>query len=494
MATEKITLPLDVRKQRALLGWTILDPIFHQQCRVRVQPDWFATGPMQRVFRAVCSWWDTYKRLPTIDELKGWRDIAQYDSEDRATLHDLINGSIAETDNYKVDGLRDELGYWLGARIFREGSIKSEKAYNAGKFDEAFAIWNNKVRELNETKFVQDIAKSFSDPGAFLAKAERRYDDAITFGIKALDDAMMPPGMDSGPVGSSKSLLLGDTTIVLAPSNSGKTSFLITVARHNIMRGKDVLWFSHEGVDDDLQMKMMQSVIGVETTTLLDMYKTPEGMREIVAAMRLVDKHLTYIPYNNPGMTVEELVPVIERRQEEHRAKHGGKGYDLLVDDYPAKLKTVSAAGGRLEQRNADAIVYDYFVQLGLKHRFHVLAAIQTNREGSKSNRDDTRILTQEDVRESWDCCTMATNIITINRDAKAAARNRVAFHLSKSRSSRTGRTIVCKSDFASCVTHSDQLGATWYFGSQSLGDHIDTFIERFKGKEISQEAMAEAL
>jgi replicative DNA helicase len=494
MSEDRITLPLDVRKQRAVLGHVILDNIFFQQLAVRVEPDWFVEGTLSKVYKAVQAWWATYKRLPTVDELKSYKDIAQYAADDRAALHNTINASIAETSNYKVDSLRNELAYWLTARIYRAGVQESERAYNLGKFDECYNIIGKRMKELNEAKFVQDIAKSFADPSTFLKHVEHRYDDAISFGIKAMDDAMMPPGMDSGPPGASKGLLLGDTTVMLAPANVGKTSFLITVARHNIMRHKSVLWFTHEGVDDDLQTKMMQSVLGVDTPTLLAMYKTEEGLEEITMAMRLVERYLVYIPFNEPGMTVEELVPIIERRQEERRAKYDGKGFDLLVDDYPGLLTSKSASGGRLEQRNLDSLVYNYFVQLGLKHRFHVLCAIQTNRDGSKANRDDSRLLTMEDVRESWDVMCKATNVITINRDKVAESRNRVTYYISKSRSGRTGRAVVCRTNYGATLTHSEQLGATYYYGSQSLADHIDNYLERFKGKEISQDALAEAM
>lgn len=491
---ENITLPLDVRKQRALLGHCILNAVFFQQCRVRVEPEWFRDGPLSKVYKALSGYWDRYKRVPTVDELRGWKDILQFDEAERATLQNTINQAVAETDNFGVDGLRDELTYWLSARLYRLGVAESERAYNLGKFDEAYALISKRVKEMNEAKFVQDIAKSFADPVQLLAKTEQNYADAITFGIRALDDAMMPTGMDCGPAGESKSLRLGDTTLLLAPSNVGKTTALITIARHNIMRRRDVLWFTHEGVDDDLQIKMMQAVLGVDTPTLLNMYKTPDGLAEITAAMRLVEKHLVYIPWNHPGMTVEELVPVIERRQEERRARNSGKGFDLLVDDYPGKLTTEYARGGRMEQRNLDARVYDNFVQLGLKHRFHVLAAIQTNREGSKANRDDTRLLTMEDVRESWDTMTMATNVVSMNRDMRAQNQNRVTFYVAKSRSSRVGRAVVCRSDYGASLTHSETLGATWYYGTMSLSDQVDNFIERFKGKEISQEALAEAM
>lgn len=494
MAEHRVSLPLDTRKQRALLGHCIINTIFFQQARVRVESEWFEDPTMGKVFRAVASFFDRYNRQPTVDELKGWKDIAQFEAEERKTLHNVINLSVSETENYGADLLRDELTYWLSARIYRLAVQESERAYNNAKFDECYRIINKRVREMNEAQFTQDIAQPFNDPANFLKKVELRYEDAITLGIKALDDALMPSGMDSGPAYESKSLLYGDTTLLLAPSNVGKTTALITVARHNIMREKDVLWFSHEGTNEDLQMKMMQAVLNVDTAELFRMYKTDEGLAEITAAMRMVDRHLIYIPWNHPGMTIEELAPVIERRQEERKARYNGKGFDLLVDDYPGKLSTERARGGHMEQRNLDAIVYDYFVQLGLKHRFHVLAAIQTNREGSKVNRDDTRLITMEDVRECWDTMTMATNVITMNRDKRAEAKGIVTFYVAKSRSSRTGRAVVCKSDYGASITHSEDRGATWYYGTMSLSEHLSEFLDRFKGKEVSEEAIHDAL
>jgi hypothetical protein len=124
-------------------------------------------------------------------------------------------------------------------------------------------------------------------------------------------------------------------------------------------------------------------------------------------------------------------------------------------------------------------------VQLALELDCHVIAAVQTNRQGSISNRDDERLLTMEDVAESWGVMTAATNVLTLNRDQHAAMNQRLTFYVAKSRSSEVGRAIVAKTDYAKCITHDDDLGGTWYRGSNTMADRIDDLLAKYNGKPI---------
>jgi hypothetical protein len=186
---------------------------------------------------------------------------------------------------------------------------------------------------------------------------------------------------------------------------------------------------------------------------------------------------------------VEEVEPLIRRKQEDLMAKTG-KGYDLLVCDYPAKLTTRLAQNGHMSKRNVDEIVYGYFVQLALEYGFHSLLAIQTNREGSKVNKgqkDEHRLLVMEDVHESYGVMQEATNVITLNRDPVAKARQHMTFHIDKSRSSETGFAVVARTDFARARTHHADLGAIWYRGVATMADQVDDLLRNpdLNGKEI---------
>jgi hypothetical protein len=201
-----------------------------------------------------------------------------------------------------------------------------------------------------------------------------------------------------------------------------------------------------------------------------------------------LEEKILYVPYNKAGMCVEDVLPIIRRRQDEWASKHQGSGFDLLVSDYPAKLSTEKAAHGHMQRRTIDEVVYEYYVQLALELKLHSLLAIQTNREGSKVNRDKERLLTMEDVLESWGPMTAATNVITGNRSDLDGFKKRLTLYFAKSRSSDKGRAVVCKTNFAASQAFSNALGGTWYKGTSILGvDELDQYLVEYAGKAIPE-------
>lgn len=278
--------------------------------------------------------------------------------------------------------------------------------------------------------------------------------------------------------------LLGDFTV------THNTTSMITVARHNILRGKSVLFLSHEGRPSDITEKIWRSMLRVTSTDLFGLQHTPEGQQRLQAATKYLSRFLTYLPIHRPSLTVEELEGVIRRLNEKRKAKYG-KGYDLVVDDYPAKLTSQMASKGNMQRRQKDEYVYDYLNRLASEMGFHCLAAIQGNREASKVNRREAgredRLLTPEDVAESFGAMMVATNVITINRDPKAVADGRVTYFIGKSRSSETGWAVVCRSDYRRSMTHGDELGSTWYRGHSTMADNVEQLLVENNGRAIPE-------
>lgn len=280
--------------------------------------------------------------------------------------------------------------------------------------------------------------------------------------------------------------LLGDFTV------THNTTTMITVAAHNVRRRKDILFLFHEGRPLDIQLKIWCNLLGVSMSELLGLYKNePERVDKMA---QVLQEHFVLVPVFKPGLTVEEVEEVIARRVKEHQDKYG-RGFDLIVDDYPAKLTTKMAQHGMLATRNMYQYVYNYFVQIGLYHQTHILGAIQTNREGSRinANLEDAsahRLIGLEDVHESFGTMQDVCNVISINRDNRAKAEERVTFVICKSRSSKTGWVVVCKSDYGHACTHGDHLGATYYEGDAPPDKNIEELIKRYNGKQIPIDQM----
>lgn len=283
--------------------------------------------------------------------------------------------------------------------------------------------------------------------------------------------------------------LLGDFTV------THNTRFLITVSCHNILQGKTVLFMTHEGDPKQLRIQFLSNILGLPVEDVVKLRESEHGRLKLTPAVAMLDKHLKYIPYNKAGaMYIERVVPIIRAAQEEWMGNHNGKGFDLLVSDYPALLQTETASKGMLPKREIDRIVYDNYVQLALEYGFHALLAIQTNREGSKINKglaNQNRVLEMEDVKESWDPMAEASNVLTLNRSPDAERKGILLINIAKSRTNAKGTVIVANSNFGCNTTHSEQLGGMAYSGSAMPDEIVNDIWETWKGQATPAKALA---
>jgi hypothetical protein len=313
--------------------------------------------------------------------------------------------------------------------------------------------------------------------------------ERLSTGLPILDKVMSGQGQH-GTGTTIGGMLKSDTTVLLAPQNTGKTSTLISVACANVLAGKSVMFMSHEGNPGRIKSQFLSYLVGYPFNQLHDYILTEEGQYKIKLATDLLDKHLVFYPYNRAGMVVEEVVPIIRLQQDIWAAQHQGNGFDLFISDYPALLSTNLAAKGNMPKRNIDEIVYDNYVQLALEYKFHALLAIQSNREAAKINKGlggENRLLQGEDVQESFAPIQRATNVLTLNRSPEAQAKNLITFYLSKSRDAATGWAVLCRTNFLHTTVMSQELGGIAYQGTRSLENNAEGLFSQYKNNFLDQ-------
>lgn len=495
------TLPFSKPKQEALLGHLLTDEKFFLLARHRIRQEWWTDPRLGQLWGITMQFAQRHNRAPKATEIADCPQMCALDLAEQNRLRSVLHLAVERRMDYGLDALAAELTDWLHARIYIAAMKKSEALFNAAtkskdsqKFQEAYQTLKAMNREIDETTFEPGHVVEMDDPVGDFLNQKRDAENAISFGLPALDRLLLPEGEGKG------SLLRGDMTVLLAPTNIGKTTTMISVAAWNILQGKDVLLVTHEGRTADIKLKIWQSLMGLSRHEVMSHLADPEFQAGLAVFRDLVHKHLEFLPLNKAGMTVEEVEAIIRRRQDRWMATHSGKGFDLVVDDYAAKLTTQMARGGQWALRQIQEIAYNYFSQIALEHNLHVLTSIQTNREGSKENRRvgknvQHRLLTMEDVMEAWGPMTTATNVISINRDPQAQARGIVTFYICKSRSSEVGWAVVCKSDYAAARSHWGHLEkpdgttepwpCTWYRGTSSMSEKIEDLLASHQGKEI---------
>jgi hypothetical protein len=489
---QQVKLPFSEAMQLAMLGWLMTDDRFFMQCRDIVKPEWFLDLIAGKVYAAKLKLYKRLDRIPTRAEVEEL-EFTSEDNKTRAQMLVKLNTGVVKRADFGLDVLSVQLTQWLHCQMYRDAVQKSAHLYNQKKFDQAFGILDNAAAKIKTTRFDEDGEIHFDKPEEMFASRAVNRTNACTFGLTLMDQLLIQD--DNPETCRMGSLLSGDSTVLLAPTNIGKTTTMINVAIANVLQGKHVLLLTHEGRPEDIQDKIWCNLLGCTRAQLFNHWQ--QNPKEWYLRMAALKRFFTYIPMNDAGMNVEKVESAIRRRQENRMHQRGGsRGYDLVLDDYPAKLGTIQGSQGNLQYRHVLDIVYNRFVQLALEYNYHSVVAFQTNRNGSAINRnihtEEKRLLTMEDAAEAWGPMTTATNVISINRDERLMALRKIIFSICKSRSSEVGWAVACNTDFARAITHRDSLGAIYYRGSSTMGDKIESLMEQYLDKEVPMEKVRE--
>lgn len=481
-------LPFSSEKQLAVIGHMMSSQSFYLQMIHHVKESWFTNAYAGNIIKLLLSFHSRYNRCPSKQDFLadngGFRTFEPIASRDK--IANTLNSCFSMSAQIGLDTILPELTIWAKHRLMIESVSKIVSLSNSKKIEEAWDEARVAVKKSDEVVFSAGREESMDYHSLVGSEATKlKYDSAATFGLGMMDELLLEGQTRGG-------LMMGDTTVLLAPTNVGKTTSMLTVACANIKAGNPVFLMTHEGRPDDIKEKLWCCYIGTTRRELHNMYQRSakggvKSKKLMDEALAMFNDYLLYVPMNRAGLTVEEVEPVIRRKTEEWAAKHRGETIKLFVNDYPAKLQTKLAAKGRLDRRHIDDIVYNYFVQFGLELNFHVLSAIQTNRAGSKVNRDvgENRLLTIEDVAESFGPMQAVSNVISINRDHRAEQQGRVTFYICKSRSSETGVAVCCRSAYDKARTHGDDLGAVWYKHHSVMGERMEALLNTYRGGQI---------
>jgi len=464
-------IPFDERKQEAVIGHLIRDEVFFLKAREQIKYHWFGKGLRGEIWEKMLEFYniEKYKRRPTAEELKSM--FASLGMDKANEFYQEIDRCMLMADHIGLDVVVRECTAWLKAVLIQEAAATLMKMYKNHQIEPATKYAEDKLAAIKSADFDPIKTVSFADTKTSVVdRMIWRRKNACTTGSELFNRALL--NGDAGDGG----LAPGDFTVILGAISQGKTSFLGTVAIHNIRAGKDVLMMVHENHSDNIQKQILLCMLKCPESDLIAWYQNPEKLGAIQEAQRRLHEHLEYVHLNSPtGTTVEHVMDVILEKQREHKRTHG-KGFDLLVDDFPAKL--TCEYGKRDEYRQRMYFIYSRFAALAESENFHALVAIQTNRSGSILSRDGKeRALIMEDTSESWGVPQVASNFITINRSDDDRTKGIIKFHIDKCRSQARGKIVVCNSKFEWYQTHGDDLGEV----------SVETNWDNVVGKETAE-------
>ncbi len=470
-------MALSEDKQRALIGHMVADSLHFMQCMRKLKASYFVEANVSFLFKTMVELYEKNKLAPSEYDILASDQLSHYEPNAKIRIINVYEDCKQKATQYRFGTMTADLTAWLHSKILQDTVDRSVHLWNNGKFVQVSDQMALAVKACRDAKFEEGVQIQFENFQDYIIKEKDERKDALQTGLSLLDQALGATNSKEG------GLHKGDSTVILAPSNAGKTTAIITIVVHNVKQGRPVLFMTHEGRPDDIRLKLLKCFLGVSQQQLFEMFEDKSnggGQAKIVVATQYLSRFLVYVPYNKAGMTVEDVMPIIERLQEERKLKNGGVGFHMFASDYPAKLSTTMASKGHMPPRLIVEAVYENYVQMALENNWHSIVAIQTNRSGSTLNNSDEnnhRLLQMEDVAEAWGPMTSASNVITLNRSPIAKQENKLTLYVAKSRSSSTGVAVMAKTDFGACVSHSESLGAVAYRGSNTREEPLETFF-----------------
>ena len=470
--SEPISLRFGPKFQEAIVGHMMREYPFLVQCVHHLKPEWFHNPDTQVIVKKIFEIYSSmeHKRIPTpleVRESLNYQYIADPAQVRRYQAHMVACDKSRE--QLGLDFIAAQMTSWIRLIKLRNSIVKAEHLYNHQEYEQATTWLKTTMSEIENTTFEPSNAVDFSNPAKLFENREKVFERCCTLGDPLFDGLLRQNAAKSIPAGSpieytsdlrnqtAGCLVPGDTTLLMGSTNSGKTTAVVTIVAANLKFDRRVLFITHEQKPEDIRAKLYLCTTGISGEQLSHLKSHPDLLsRAEVASTEYFAKNLTYISHMKPGdMYVESVMAIIAAQQERLASQNGGQGYDLVVVDYPGKLKSKLYMGRNVQTWDEQAYIYNQFVVAAGYYRFHALLPVQSNREGFKVNRGDAdRFLDAGDVANSYGITQVVDNILTIRRNNSEKHKNIINFFLSKSRLSETGWVFQAISDMTLSRTH----------------------------------------
>lgn len=462
----------------AIVGHCLSDVSFLRNCSKNLTRAHIEHPIIADIYDIINNHFKKHSTPPTVLETESYLyskypDINTYNKY-RGMLHD----AVLKKENFSKAVLSEKLSGWLKVVILKKTLMDGAQLYNSAKYDQAEKEIKKLITKLSDAKFEEDNRANLMNMNERLQKISSAKGKACTLGSPYFDEAVFEGAMnvDGEKIQNDLSTLTkgclfpGEITMILGPSNSGKTTMLTTVAVSNIAIGKRVAIVSHEESEDKMVTKLFQSF--TELTGEQMSFINSEAYQKAESSWRAaVQNKLFLYEWIKPGkMYCEDVIDMISNEHEK-LVMETGAGFDLVIVDYPAKTRSREYGKGRDDWAEKEYI-YEQYRLLARKYSFHCITPVQTNREGFKNNKEGLSMLDMDSAASGWGIMTLADIVISINRSYDDLTQCSVRFFIAKSRQGVNKKTFISETRYDLGRTHG--LGYGCYVAEPADANKID--------------------
>jgi len=419
------------RVWNALVARAMVDKVTFVQFRESITPAMFRDSMLSRVWGLIGSFFDKYRKVPSMDEMMSWlrtmpaseRDrVEEYETEckrlyesppdfDKDVLHEEIIGAIKQ---HKVEQLLLD-----GSAMHEAGRIDYDSLMVSMKDILNVSVDTSLGFEVNEC--VDEVIDRIADPERI---------DLIPTGISGLDAII--GGWQRGQFACG-----------IAPSGVGKSTFLVNHAIAAAIHGFKTLLLS---VELEAHRVVERVVKRITKMTTKDIMRGTEQAKKVADRFFRFTHARMFVRYARPGsFTVADLDNYLDRLEALEDFVP-----DLVCIDYLDEMRP-NSDDRRVEKRHQHSGIARDLTGLAKDRGVAVVTETQTNRKAVGK-----RKVTEQDIGEDYGKIKIADINYAICQTEEEYKTQQARIRILKNRDGRgKGREVPVKVDYARMVVHS---------------------------------------
>lgn len=467
-----LSIALSKEQQYAMVGFAMTNPEFFIKCEEHIKPQWISDVILSQIYDQLLRFKAEYKILPRSDvELLSEPFFIGRPQAEKAQYEQALQLAKYYTERFNLDNLRKTLTKFARIQHSRAHAKYLVVQMNRHNYEDGVKAAEAIVRGWREIDFTPEQFIDFSDAVDLWLKEDVNESALMSTGSLQLDE-LLNGGLERG-----------GNLAVLAPTFTGKSRFLITLARHLIVQDRKVLYLLHEDNPLKVKNRIIASMVGLGVKEIEAIMKSdikglnPSDVRflkpnllpnelqevrelliqELTIAKEILNKNLIFLSWRKAGkMYIEDIIDKVRQLQIEQKNKDG-RGIDVIISDYPALL----GSRQRFENdRMKLAYVYQCMNDLGAELNAFVAYAVQVNRHAAKEMKEDKlkHALTLETISESYMIAQNASSAISLNRSFRDASFNLLRIAVIKARDAAKQGMLIVRSNYNAVNLYGDLM------------------------------------
>ena len=360
-------------------------------------------SPIRATCICIREFYRAYSTLITIEQVESYVTSVCLKQEQAKPILEYFKQAFDYNPTSNFDFILDNIKKEYGLYTIRNTLLDSTTSLDAQdlmKTVDTLQKGLNKINLLDNTEVVEgDLALSLD---AFYDKYKRVQQGEITVGL--------PTGFPTFDKNTG-GLKAGELDIVIAGSNEGKSVFLINVAKHLYLKGKNILYFSIELPKDQIIRRFISLAANINIDRFRDGILTPDENTRFINTMNdFKQRQNIFYIVDNPTCTADSIAAKFEEISTKHKI-------DLIIIDYLGIMRPKKSTGQKWEELGNIALDVRHIART---FKIPVLTAMQVKSEAVKNSKNPVYNMT--DIANSFMVIHHADTVLALKLKDPVAA------------------------------------------------------------------------